>query len=175
MKALCNVGSKKQLLIDELFFARKERIALRVHPARKTGERNLVADKPWEDFVINWLNVMEDEGRYRMWYECHDHSYKNDQDARYAYAESADGIHWEKPTLGLVEYNGSKDNNVLWHRLDGKPSHGAGFFKDPTAPAAERYKVLFLSGSGVAGGCSADGIHWRAYEKAAVLAVRSDT
>lgn len=28
------------------------------------------------------------------------------------YAESKDGIHWTKPELGLVEYNGSKANNI---------------------------------------------------------------
>jgi hypothetical protein len=27
------------------------------------------------------------------------------------YAVSEDGLHWEKPNLGLVEYNGSKENN----------------------------------------------------------------
>lgn len=30
-----------------------------------------------------------------------------------AYAESIDGINWIKPNLGLFEYNGSKDNNLL--------------------------------------------------------------
>lgn len=30
-----------------------------------------------------------------------------------AYATSKDGIHWEKPKLGQVEYDGSKDNNLL--------------------------------------------------------------
>lgn len=175
VSALFNVGSEKQLFIDELFFARKENVRLKVHPARKTGERSVVADKPWETFVINWFTVMQDEGRYRMWYECYDQSYRRDQDARYAYAESKDGIRWEKASLGLVEYNGSKANNLIWDRLDGKTTHGAGFFKDPTAPPEERYKVLFLSGNGVAGGYSADGIHWKAYERDPILAVGSDT
>ena len=31
-----------------------------------------------------------------------------------AYAESADGIHWEKPDLGLFEVNGSTANNLVW-------------------------------------------------------------
>jgi hypothetical protein len=29
------------------------------------------------------------------------------------YATSADGVHWEKPALGLVEYNGSTQNNLV--------------------------------------------------------------
>src|SRR5690606_40498297 len=29
------------------------------------------------------------------------------------YAESIDGINWTKPSLGIVEVNGSKSNNVI--------------------------------------------------------------
>ena len=29
------------------------------------------------------------------------------------YAESEDGIHWRKPKLGLIEYRGSKENNIV--------------------------------------------------------------
>jgi hypothetical protein len=29
------------------------------------------------------------------------------------YATSADGVHWEKPDLGLVEFNGSRHNNLV--------------------------------------------------------------
>ena len=29
------------------------------------------------------------------------------------YAESKDGLHWEKPSLGICEYNGSTDNNII--------------------------------------------------------------
>ena len=32
------------------------------------------------------------------------------------YAESRDGVNWSKPNLGLFEFNGSKDNNIV---LDG--------------------------------------------------------
>ena len=31
-----------------------------------------------------------------------------------AYAESEDGIHWTRPELGLVEYRGSKKNNLVY-------------------------------------------------------------
>src|SRR5437763_1506492 len=32
----------------------------------------------------------------------------------YAYAESRDGIHWMKPKLGVVEFRGSKANNLFY-------------------------------------------------------------
>ncbi len=34
------------------------------------------------------------------------------------YCESRDGIHWTKPKLGLIEIDGSKDNNVILHEAD---------------------------------------------------------
>ena len=36
-----------------------------------------------------------------MWYEAYDKSYTSDLQARYCYAESSDGIHWDKPSLGI--------------------------------------------------------------------------
>ena len=35
------------------------------------------------------------------------------------YAESKDGINWVKPHLGIVEYKGTKDNNIIMpHSFD---------------------------------------------------------
>lgn len=49
------------------------------------------------------------------------------------YFESGDGLHWRKPDLGLIEFEGSKQNNLI-NRSPGT------VFKDPSAPAPERYK-----------------------------------
>lgn len=174
------VGSEKQLLMDEAFFEKKENISLKVHPPVKTGEKNVISDKPWESFVINWHSFMEDVAEdgskvYRLWYEAYDSSYHGDLEARYCYAESKDGVHWTKPNLGLVEFNGSRQNNILFGNLGGKGVHGGSVFKDPVAPPTERYKFIFLSSAGVDGAYSADGIHWTPYSKSPILAVGSDT
>ncbi|MDA2926388.1 hypothetical protein MYX78_03995, partial [Acidobacteria bacterium AH-259-G07] len=39
--------------------------------------------------------------------------YAESKDWKLCYATSRDGIHWEKPNLGKVEFNGSKNNNIL--------------------------------------------------------------
>ena len=180
--ALTNVGDQKQLLFDDAFFESHKGFWWRVCPPRKTGERNLVADKPWESFIINaWLTTMEDEGRYRMWYEAYDKTHGGDDQARYCYAESTDGIHWTKPVLGLDTFDGSKENNILFNRLGGASNHGGTVFKDPAAPPAERYKFIFLSCDEerknwfVYGGHSPDGLHWKRYEGGPILKVGSDT
>jgi len=178
---LRNVGSHKQLLFDDAFLESHKGFWWRICPPHKTGEHNLVADKPWEDFIINaWLTVMEDGGRYRMWYEAYDRSYTSDLQARYCYAESADGIHWEKPSLGITDFQGSKDNNILFSELGGQGVHGGTVFKDPTAAEAERYKFVFLGPVGegkygVCGATSPDGLHWTPCAGRPILDVSSDT
>ena len=172
-QTLANVGSEKQLLIDDLFFDQSSGIQFVVHPPQKTHEQNLVRDRPWESATLNWFNVMRDGGKYRMWYECYDiDGWPTGDDTSFCYAESADGIHWTKPNLGLHEYQGSQDTNILF-RLIGQNGyrsrvHGVGIFKDPTAPPEQRYKAVsqgVFDGVGsppqrIAGMVSPDGLNW---------------
>ncbi len=59
------------------------------------------------------------------------------------YAESADGIHWIKPKLGLYEIAGSKENNVVLAGM-APSSHNFTPLLDtkPDVPREERYKAL---------------------------------
>lgn len=79
-----------------------------------------------------------------------------------AYAQSRDGVHWEKPTLGQVEFQGSRENNILFRH-----AHGTGVMldaheKNPT----KRYKLVTKMDFSrqrkgfMAVNFSADGIHW---------------
>ncbi len=69
--------------------------------------------------AILYGTVFEDGGKLRMWYIAWpqpDKRYAKDTSWPHrpiAYAESSDGIHWDKPKLGLVEFCGSKDNNLV--------------------------------------------------------------
>lgn len=79
-----------------------------------------------------------------------------------AYAQSADGLHWEKPSLGLVEFEGSKDNNLLF-----RYAHGTGVMLDLRENnPARRYKLVtkidFSDGRPgyMAVNFSPDGVHW---------------
>jgi hypothetical protein len=175
-----NVGADKQLFIDRRFVERERNIALVVNRPEKTGDRIIIADKPWESFIVNaWVTVMEDEGRVRMWYEAYSAETPSDTQARLCYAESQDGIHFTKPELGLIEFRGSEKNNIVF---DGKPGwyHGGTVFKDPTAPPDKRYKLIYLGQGGdagkhaVRGACSPDGLRWTQYPEP-ILDVSSDT
>lgn len=146
---------------------------------QRTPEPMLVSDRPYEDFQIAYVNVVREGKVWHMWYGAYDHNYKSDADGYLCYARSEDGVKWEKPKLGLVEYNGNKNNNIV---IAGPPIggvHGHTVFLDPTAPAAERFKLVFTKGDGnrgwlVAGGTSPDGIRWKLIDKL-LLARNSDT
>ena len=84
------------------------------------------------------------------------------------YAESKDGVHWAKPDLGLYEFNGSKQNNVI-----GKP-FGAPFLDTrPGVDASERYKApghvstearpgeATRQGIGLSLSSSSDALNWK--------------
>ena len=110
---LFDVGTNRQLLIDEAFFEEVENVRIRLHPARKTGEKVVQREHPWEAATLNWFSVMKDPGvvdrqaRYRMWYECYDvEGWPTGDDTSFCYAESRDGVHWTKPKLGLFELPG---------------------------------------------------------------------
>src|SRR5262245_445019 len=54
-------------------------------------------------------SVIKVGDEYRMWYA----GYSKDAKRQLCYAVSTDGMKWERPALGLVEFNGSKSNNLL--------------------------------------------------------------
>lgn len=92
-------------------------------------------ERPWESRGIRFETVMQDEGKYRAWGYV-DSAKKGTMPVKLypCYFESKDGMNWERPNLGQVEFNGNRDNN-LYGGFD-----EATVFKDSSAPPEERYK-----------------------------------
>lgn len=138
----------------------------RLRPLQKDAESGALftedyfstPSRPWEVRYDNsYPNVIFDprDGLYRLYYTLF---IKDDDSSSHAlsdrpgklyrptsqritglcYAESKDGVTWVKPDLGLVEHNGSTDNNIILTR-----AHGAGVFLDEADPdPAKRYKLV---------------------------------
>ena len=152
----------------------------------------VTADRPWEmgnalTGIGVYCTLFEDDGLFRLYYDSGDMSGELDVDEDIgtqrvmAYAESSDGVNWVKPVVGTVTYQGSRENNLVYG-LDASPgrdSHGGTVFKDPSARADERYKIIHIgSYEGrfcVFGGTSPDGLHWRMIEKPLIRGYLSDT
>ena len=174
------IGSHKILFVDDRFIekvAGAEDLQARAR-SRKTGERLIESEYPWESATLNWFSVVRDGEKYRMWYECYDmDGWPTPDDTSFCYAESTDGIHWTKPKLGLFSYQGSKDNNILFREIGADKHrsrvHGSCVFIDPSAPPEARYKCVsqgLFQGIGdrpyyVAGMTSPDGLNWTRYDQ----------
>src|SRR5210317_1093189 len=161
------------LLLDSRIVEKTQNAKLEIGTVKKHPANPLFSeDKPWEKRFDNlYGNVIfdEEENLYKCWYSPFtiDHSsqgmtpeqrgkkYKppKGREMSICYAISQDGIHWKKPALGLVEYEGSIQNNIIW-----RGPHGTGIFKDlREKDPAKRYKTIF---QGLSVSFSADGIHW---------------
>lgn len=132
------------------------------HPANPM----LLDDRPWE-MTIGYCSVHfdRDRGRYQMWYQAL--ASLSPEATNVCYAESTDGIRWRKPSLGLLPFQGSKDNNIV---LLGGESYGASVVFDPRdLDASRRYKMARFElpdgydskSTGLYVMFSPDGIHWQ--------------
>ncbi|MGQ9732706.1 MAG: hypothetical protein ACUVX8_15725, partial [Candidatus Zipacnadales bacterium] len=161
-----HIGSRRELFVDEVLIERLVGGArLRLHrPIPR--EVVLVANAPWEGNACGYMTVFRDGDRYRMYYRGTNVIYteKNSTESHrevYCYAESTDGIQWVKPTLGLFEFEGSRENNIV---LDGVGCHAFSPFRDtnPACSPQAQYKAVGV-GRGEHGlyvFCSPDGLHW---------------
>ncbi len=123
------------LLLDSRIIERVKNARLVPGAAVKDpGNPLFVADRSWEPRYDNmYPNVLWDEEQeiYKCWYcpfivdertsrtapgkrnpEMTDYmaARPNKRDEAILYATSGDGIRWEKPELGIVEFNGSRKN-----------------------------------------------------------------
>lgn len=117
-----------------------------------------------------YMTVFQDGDLYRMYYGMNrqPEGLKGPKTRLYHYAESPDGIQWETPGLGLFEYEGSTDNNIIWseHRQDAFDAHSFSPFRDdnPRCSPEHRYKAIAYTRMDGRKGLwtlsSPDAVHW---------------
>jgi hypothetical protein len=104
------VGSAKQLFIDGRFVASSRSVQLRMNLPAKL-EPVLRPERPWEDKSIGFCaSVIEHEGTFKLFYRADSH----EKGASVCLATSSDGLTWQRPGIGLYEFGGSKDNNIVF-------------------------------------------------------------
>ena len=136
-----DIGSRRELFVDDHLVERMSGGArLRLHRPVETDDV-FVHDTAWEGSRSMYHTVFRDGDRYRLYYRGSQIDLSAGKYAiRYnvtCYAESRDGIHWKRPELGLVEFRGSKKNNII---LSGEICHAFVPFKDtnPDCPPEQR-------------------------------------
>jgi hypothetical protein len=156
-----DIGTRRELFLDEFLIQKRDHVDLRLHhPVPR--EVAIVHDAPWEGNTCFYHTVFRDGNRYRM-YHRGSHSVDSHAVSRQVvcYAESADGKQWEKPELGIVEFEGSEQNNIIWDAEIG--AHNFAPFKDtnPDCRPQALYKAMGSKGmDALYAFGSNDGIHW---------------
>ncbi|MHC4477128.1 MAG: LamG-like jellyroll fold domain-containing protein [Planctomycetota bacterium] len=145
------LGSRKHVFIDEVMVEKKQNVTLTLNPPTDAVE---ISEKAAWD-----ASFFEHKGKI---YTVVSEGYEG-AEGPINLLVSDDGINFEKPNLGLIEHNGSTNNNLI---MLGLPSWGK-YFKDPNpaCPAEELFKAtLWVGQRGIYLYFSPDMIHWRRNE-----------
>lgn len=164
--SVLNIGSRRELFVDHYLIGKLTNTTLKLHEPRNEGVA-LQMDKLWEAPYPDYVSVVKDGDLYRMWFRGrYGESGGGGPTASVCYAASDDGISWSRPDLGLVEIQGSKDNNAI---MTEQYSGNFSVFIDekPGVLASERYKAF--AGGPPTAFVSGDGIHWEKLRDEPVL------
>jgi hypothetical protein len=176
-----DIGDRLELLVDLSIFADMRGASLRLHhPVPR--EVAFTFDAPWEGPMSAYATVLRAGEGFRLYYRGGGETTEEVT----CMAESRDGIAWTRPTLGLHEFRGSKDNNIVFRgrRKAYWESHNLAPFIDtnPAAPPDARWKALALGRRVLPDGedvkalvalASPDGIRWRRLREEAAIATGS--
>jgi hypothetical protein len=144
------LGNRRHLFIDGALIDTTNSVQWKV---------NVPRIEPMAQYFSGDLNVIDHAGE--VWFVTPD-GYESSQ-GLVSIWESADGTNFTAPSLGLVEYQGSTDNNLVMEHIP----MWAGTFKDtnPNIPADERFKMTgWVANSGIELFTSPDLIHWKRNE-----------
>ena len=151
----------KHLLIDDHIIAESTGLTRTMH---KPGNRRLVlkADRPSDGTDITTASApmwIPEENQYRMIYEARGVPGRNKGMVGKAYgiAVSGDGLTWEKPDLGLVEFEGKPTN---WYPTPGDYRLWHVVHDPDDEDDRRRYKGLLKLEGGHHPVTSPDGYHW---------------
>lgn len=159
----------RRLFIDETYVQEKRGVRLTMNPARTIGPV-VLQDRLWRSRNTGYYGqVLEVDGQLRMYTWCgwgsnedfpDENKWKGVMYGRKRLTQmltSSDGIHWDTPSLGVVEVAGSKNNNIV-----DLPTLTGTVLYEPDAPEEERFKCLHaVSNVGMKLSVSPDGIRWR--------------
>lgn len=187
--AILQLAAGPQLFLDDYFTGSTEGLTRTILPPLR-HPRPVLAHTTHHIHRQPWLTVLyyppEADaagsaaggvgGRFRLWHggrvllpEEGGMSFErlsSDDAVRHAYAESADGLNWLMPDLGLVEWPGWEDNNLLpTHRVGGTGYPLCVIDHGPEhAEPDKRFAMIAYNGvtekTGAWALFSPDGFHW---------------
>lgn len=192
---VANAGHQFSFLTG-LDFPEKHNVAWRIEVAQDDAANPLLEPKyPWDSGSIGgYGTVLLDptDKLWKMWYISQ--SLRSSPSSGpstgwiLTYAESEDGVHWDRPELGISLYQGQIKTNILLDLESGGLSQQASVVIHPDAPPDYRYEMFIFRWTsyesaprvirgfpltpgqtthpdGIYRYHSADGKHWQAWEE----------
>jgi hypothetical protein len=167
-----DLGSRLELFVDDYLIASMTGATLRLHPP-VAREIVMTFTEPADGSGCSYHQTFRDGETFRMYYISQDLTDNSGamvtrHPCFVCYAESTDGIHWTKPKLGLFDYKGSKENNIVWA---GPAVDNFTVFKDPNPAcrAGEEYKAVGSGQGGLQAWKSSDALHWSLLRPEAII------
>jgi len=168
MKAMIEPARHKQLFLDNGAIESMSGVKRVLHQPTKHGPV-LTADRSQGETSVQSRSVPQwnpGKGLWEWWYWAfHEPSkgqHRSSETRLNHYAVSNDGVNWETPSLGLYEWNGSKDNNVAWDPEGRTLYHIVRDERDENL--SRRYKALFDTRDRWLG-VSPNGLDWTMLEE----------
>ncbi len=135
----------REVFWDEWLTEENDGVRVAMHEPRRE-EPAFVCDRSWEGCVSGYFQIFRDGLLWRMYYRGADDLRDTDGHklrgnlGRFCCAESADGRTFTRTEAGVVPWNGSLCNNILFSR----EMDNIFIFRDtnPACPPEERYKGL---------------------------------
>ena len=164
------LDQQKRLFVDRADIDLQENVQRVFHQAEKYGAHPVLKQEaPWERHGGMTAAVIfdEEDQLFKAWYMAG--HYAEGHEHVQCLATSSDGIDWQRPSLGLHEALGGKENNIVIpsSHHEGQ-DHWETMLKDPLdQDPARRYKAIGWSSydwdgprSGIYSATSPDGLQW---------------
>lgn len=162
---MIHIQNRRECFFDSFLIDEEKTSAeRRLHKPVRRGVL-LELNKPWEGRYNTFFTPIFAEGKWRMYYV----TTLGNHEKYICYAESEDGEHWVRPDLGIVEFEGSGENNIIMDlpmlkEFDFVNFDNLSVFYDenPNCPRDEKYKMTsaWLGHAALIVLMSADGIHF---------------
>ena len=149
---------RRQLFLDDVMISRLDGLERKIGCPEKYKGNPVIRhhQKPWQRFRAQLYGTclyFPEDKIFKMWYLAGPRfPWKDPVNINglvccpnfqlLAYAESKDGFDWELPVLGLMEFNGSRENNLC--RISRENAEGVAVVYDPgDADPHRRYKAFY--------------------------------
>ncbi len=152
-----DIGARRELFVDDYLLDMLDGVRQQLNPPQRR-EVALEMTATAECATSAYYNLFEDDGRFRLYYRGNAPGDESPEQT-VNYAESRDGIHFTRPVLNLVAFDGSTANHVVYQGVAGHNFHV--FCDDnPACPPAQRYKAVGGEWEKLYGFASPDGYRW---------------